>query len=188
VITARADGEWLSCWYGPCTHTSARLTTKGRFSQTYGRFEARIKIPRGQGVWPAFWLLGENIDEVGFPECGEIDVMENVGSSPREVLSALHAPKLNPGHVEVLPGPVADDFHVFAVDWTPQQIAFSVDGRVHFVQERTDVGWRFDLPFHLILNIAVGGNWPGSPDASTEFPQQMVVDWVRVWPPGTAPG
>jgi beta-glucanase (GH16 family) len=170
--------------------TSARLKTEKLFAQKYGKFEARIRIPSGRGVWPAFWLLGDNISTVGWPACGEIDIMENVGSEPTRILGSLHGPGFSGSNSLHAPyvlrsGNVADDFHVFEVEWEPQKIRFYVDG--HLYQKRTPADlppgsrWVFDRPFFLILNVAVGGNWPGSPDDSTKFPQRMLVDYVRVY-------
>ncbi|MER3444354.1 MAG: hydrolase [Armatimonadota bacterium] len=179
----------LRCWYGPCRYTSARLNTRGKFEQRYGRFEARIKLPRGQGLWPAFWLLGNNIGTVSWPLCGEIDVMENIGREPRTVHGTLHGPGYSGGagigKPYTLPADFADAFHVFALEWEPQELRWYVDG-VHY-QTRTPADlpegarWVFDRPFFLILNLAVGGAWPGMPDATTRFPQRMLVDYVRVY-------
>jgi beta-glucanase (GH16 family) len=171
-------------------YTSARLKTEKLFAQKYGKFEARIRLPRGQGMWAAFWMLGDDISTVGWPGCGEIDIMENVGSEPTRILGSLHGPGFSGGnslHAAYLvpSGNVADDFHVFAVEWEPQQIRFYADG--HLYETRTpgdlpaNARWPFDHPFFLILNVAVGGIWPGSPDASTKFPQQMLVDYLRVY-------
>jgi beta-glucanase (GH16 family) len=173
-------------------YTSARLKTAGKFAQKYGRFEARIKIPHGQGIWPAFWMLGENIATAKWPHCGEIDIMENIGREPAVVHGTLHGPGYSGdkaiGAAYSLPtGRFADDFHVYAVEWEENQIRWYVDGKLY--QARTpqdlpkDARWAFDQPFFLLLNLAVGGNWPGSPDASTSFPQEMLVDYVRVYAP-----
>lgn len=190
VITARRENPAdYQCWYGTCEYTSARLNTASTFTQAYGHIEARIKVPRGQGLWPAFWMLGDNIGEVGWPNCGEIDVLENIGREPSTVHGSLHGPGYSGGNPitgsYTLPnGEVfADDFHTFAVDWTPDQISWSVDGAVyqaHTPAETNGNPWVFDHPFFLILNVAVGGNWPGPPDDTTQFPQQMLVDYVRV--------
>ena len=189
VITARA--ERLTGPDGIARdYTSARLKTKDRFAQTYGKFEARIKVPRGQGLWPAFWMLGADIDAVGWPQCGEIDVMEHIGREPSTVHGTLHGPgysgaggqgaAANPDG-----GPVADAFHVFAVEWEPGEIRWYVDGRQYFSRKPSDLPagarWVFDHDFFLLLNVAVGGSWPGSPDATTTFPQEMAVDYVRVY-------
>lgn len=171
-------------------YTSARLKTAGLFSQSYGRFEARIKIPYGQGIWPAFWLLGDNIETAGWPSGGEIDVMENVGFEPNKVHGSLHGPGYsgaNPltGVYTLASGRFADDFHVFAVEWESNVVRFYVDDHLYSTRTPGDLPsgtrWVFDHPFFLLLNVAVGGNWPGSPDATTVFPQQMLVDYVRVY-------
>jgi beta-glucanase (GH16 family) len=173
-------------------YTSARLKTLGLFAQTYGRFEARIKIPAGQGMWPAFWMLGEDISSAGWPKCGEIDIMENVGKEPGTVHGSLHGPSTErpTGDLtSIFSLPVgqnfADDFHLYAVEWDPEIVRFYVDSNLYasFQSSQWPAGgkWVFDHPFFIILNLAVGGNWPGSPDASTKFPQSMLVDYVRVY-------
>jgi len=174
-------------------YTSGRLKTLGKFSRTYGRFEARIKLPFGQGMWPAFWMLGDDIEKADWPGCGEIDIMENVGKEPSMIHGSIHGPGYT-GNVGIespytLPGGkrFADDFHVFAVEWSPDSIAFFVDQTMYVKRTRADLrpGWKwvFDKPFFLILNLAVGGDWPGAPDSSTRFPQEMLVDYVRVYEP-----
>lgn len=192
VITARKENPGnYQCWYGRCEYTSARMNTAGKFTTTYGRIEARIKIPRGQGMWPAFWMLGADIHNpgVGWPNSGEIDIMENVGYAPGTVHGTIHGPGYSGGEgigaAYTLPNgrAFADDFHTFAVDWAPNSITWSVDGQVYQRRTPADLGgkrWVFDKPFFLILNLAVGGDWPGLPDNSTVFPQRMVVDHVRV--------
>lgn len=182
VVTARREADG--------TYTSARLKTEGTFTAQYGRIEARIRIPRGQGIWPAFWMLGADIGQVGWPACGEIDVMENVGYEPGTVHGTVHGPGYSGANglsaAATLPDGAAwaDAFHVFGVDWRPGSVTWTVDGVAQRTVTRADVGsspWVFDKPFFVLLNVAVGGTWPGSPDATTRFPQQMLVDWVRVW-------
>jgi beta-glucanase (GH16 family) len=174
------------------SYTSARIKTQGLFSKAYGRFEARIKIPAGQGVWPAFWMLGNNISSVGWPKCGEIDIMENIVKEPGIVHGSLHGPSTSiPTSDETaafsLPAgqKFADDFHLYAVEWEPGAIRFYVDANLYatFHQTQWPAGgtWAFDHPFFIVLNVAVGGDWPGSPDNTTVFPQQMLVDYVRVY-------
>ncbi|UJW33075.1 glycoside hydrolase family 16 protein [Saccharothrix sp. AJ9571] len=187
VITAKKENPAdYNCWYGRCEYTSARLNTAGRFTQTYGRFEARMKLPRGQGMWPAFWALGEDIGTNPWPNCGEIDFMENVGFEPNSVHGTLHGPGYSGsgGIGGVYNGPnFSDDFHTFTVDWAPDKITWSVDGNAYQTRTPADLNgnrWVFDHPFFMILNLAVGGDWPGSPDGNTQFPQQLVVDYVRV--------
>jgi len=171
-------------------YTSARLKTERLFTQKYGKFEARIRIPKGQGMWPAFWMLGDDIPAVGWPACGEIDIMENIGSEPATVHGTIHGPGYSGGKslgapYAVSSGNVADDFHVFGVEWEPKEIRFYVDGQLYETRTPGDLPagarWVFDHPFFVILNVAVGGGWPGSPDASTKFPQEMLVDYVRVY-------
>ena len=177
-------------------YTSARLKTLGKFSQTYGRFEARIKIPRGQGIWPAFWMLGDDIekpasDKSGWPACGEIDIMENIGKEPALVHGTIHGPGYSGEHgISASFGfpsnqVFAADFHVYAVEWEPAAIRFYVDDHLYTTRTPADLPkgakWVYDHPFFLLLNVAVGGGWPGSPDASSVFPQTMLVDYVRVY-------
>ncbi|MCX5064023.1 MULTISPECIES: RICIN domain-containing protein [unclassified Streptomyces] len=195
VITARRENPAnYQCWYGTCQYTSARLNTSGKFNAQYGHVEARMKIPRGQGMWPAFWMLGT---PVNWPDSGEIDVMENVGFEPSTVHGTIHGPGYSGsggiGAAYSLPnGQVfADAFHTFAVDWAPDSITWSVDGNVYQRRTPADLGgrtWVFNKPFFLILNLAVGGYWPGDPDGSTAFPQQLVVDSVSVTTGDTASG
>lgn len=173
-------------------YTSARLKTQGLFVQTYGRIEARIKISEGQGMWPAFWMLGQDVPSVGWPKCGEIDIMENIGKEPGTVHGSLHGPSTNAStsdltQVFTLPAGqnLAADFHLYAVEWEPSTIRFYLDSHLYatFDSSQWPAGgtWVFDHPFFIILNLAVGGDWPGSPDASTKFPQTMLVDYVRVY-------
>ncbi len=171
-------------------YTSARLKTKSKFSQQYGKFEARIKIPTGQGIWAAFWMLGNNIDTAQWPTCGEIDIMENVGNEAYTVHGSLHGPQYsgaNPltSSYSVTGAKLSDDFHVYAVEWEPKVVRFYVDGNLYSTRTPADIPsgatWVYDHPFFLLMNVAVGGAWPGSPDATTVFPQSMVVDYVKVY-------
>ena len=172
-------------------YTSARLKTQGLFSQAYGRFEARIKIPAGQGMWPAFWMLGNNISSVNWPACGEIDIMENIGKQPSTIYGSIHGPNYTGatglGSAFNLPAGqnFSDGFHVFAVEWEAGVVRFYVDSTLYntFTPANLPAGatWEFDHPFFIILNVAVGGDWPGPPDGSTAFPQTMLVDYVRVY-------
>jgi beta-glucanase (GH16 family) len=190
VITAMNQPGYACS--GGTDYTSARLRTQGLFSQAYGRFEARIKIPKGQGMWPAFWMLGNNISSVNWPACGEIDIMENIGKEPGTVHGSLHGPSTVSSTSDAsapfsLPAGqnFADAFHLYAVEWEPGTVRFYVDSNLYatFTQSQWPAGgtWTFDHPFFLILNVAVGGAWPGSPDLTTMFPQQMLVDYVRVY-------
>ena len=171
-------------------YTSARLNTKGKFDQAYGRFEARIKIPYGQGVWPAFWMLGNDDGKVGWPTCGEIDIMENIGREPAIAHGTIHGPGYSGGKAIGAPyalsaGRFADDYHVFAAEWEPNQIRFYVDDHLFATRTPADIPpgtkWVYDHPFYVILDFAIGGGWPGSPDETTVFPQTMLVDYVRVY-------
>ena len=188
VITARRENPGnYQCWYGRCEYTSARLNTAGKFTQTYGTFEARIKMSRGQGMWPAFWMLGNDIGNVGWPQSGEIDIMENVGFEPNTVHGTLHGPGYSGsggiGAGYSIGSPFADGFHTFRVEWSPDRIVWKVDGNTYQTRTPADLGgreWVFDKPFFMILNLAVGGYWPGDPDGSTPFPNTLTIDYVRV--------
>jgi beta-glucanase (GH16 family) len=189
VITARKEDL-----IGPDgvarNYTSARINTQNHFAQKYGRFEARIKIPSGQGIWPAFWMLGDDHDTAHWPNCGEIDILETIGETDA-VHSTIHGKGYSGGKSIstkfTLPAgqQVDTDFHLYSVEWSPTDIKFFFDD--HLIVERTPASlppntkWAFDHPFYVLLNLAVGGNWPGNPDATTVFPQQMLVDYVRVY-------
>lgn len=179
----------LDCWYGKCEYTSARLITKGKFEQKYGKFEARIKIPKGQGMWSAFWMLGNDIDKVGWAECGEIDIMENIGKEPKTIYGTLHGPGYS-GDKSVsssikLKKNVADDFHVFTTEWEENKISFFMDGKLYKTLTPKDLPagkkWVFDHPFFMLLNFAIGGPWGGNPNKTSVFPQEMLIDYVRVY-------
>lgn len=185
IITARKEN------FGGSAYTSARLKTENLFAQKYGRFEARIKLPLGKGMWPAFWMLGSNIQQVSWPQCGEIDIMEYLGNKPTEVFGTIHGPGFAGGNsigkkYSLLNGRFDTDFHVFGVEWTENHINWYVDDVLYNQITREKVEekggqWVFDNSFFMILNLAVGGNLPGSPDNNTTFPQRMIVDYVRVY-------
>jgi beta-glucanase (GH16 family) len=187
VTTARKSDGSLTCWYGPCEYTSARLLTKNIYSVKYGRIEARIKVPAGAGTWPAFWMLGSNIDTVGWPGCGEIDVMEALGRTPNTLYGTLHGPGdksgAGVGSRFENPAPLSNDYHVYGVDWTPSRVTFTIDGHAHFAATPADVSspWVFDHEFFIILNLAIGGAFGGNVAASTPFPAVMTIDYVRVY-------
>jgi beta-glucanase (GH16 family) len=169
-------------------YTSARIKTQGLKERMHGRYEARIKVPRGQGIWPAFWMLGADIGAVGWPRSGEIDIMEIIGKEPANAYGTLHGPgysgdKAVSKFTKLDSGIYADDFHVFAVEWEPREIRWYRDGILYHTVKPEQVSgeWVFEHPFFLLLNVAVGGNWPGNPDTTTVFPQQMLVDYVRVY-------
>jgi len=171
-------------------YTSASLTTLGKASWTYGRIEVRAKLPAGRGMWPAIWTLGTNIGEVGWPACGEIDIMENVGFDPDTIHANIHTKSYNhvmgtnKGSQITIPKPY-QDFHVYAIEWRPERLDFFVDKTKYFTFENEGKGanaWPYDKPQHLILNIAVGGAWGGQKGIDeTVFPQRMYVDYVRVY-------
>ena len=184
--------------YGGREYTSGKLTTMGKFEQLYGRFEALIQIPYGQGLWPAFWMLGVG---GGWPLSGEIDIFENIGKEPNIVHGTMHGPGYSGangiGGPFALPGGerFADGFHLFAVEWEPNVIRWYVDNQLYKTNTPADLPegaeWVYNHPFYIILNVAVGGGWPGFPDETTVFPQTMKVDYVRVyarpggWPTST---
>src|SRR5690606_28244887 len=188
VITARRDGAG---------YTSARLVTNDKVELQYGRIEASIKIPRGQGIWPAFWMLGAGFPQTSWPNSGEIDIMENIGREPHLVHGTVHGPGysgangISGTYMHPQGWSFADTWHTFAIDWKPGEITWFVDGQQYHRVTRASVGgnpWVFDQKFFLILNVAVGGNWPGYPDGSTQFPQQMFVDYIRVFDNGSTTG
>ena len=188
VITATKTGaSQYKCSYGTCNYTSARLLTQGLFSQQYGRFEARAQMPTGKGLWPAIWALGDNISTVSWPACGEIDFMETIGTDIMNNHGSLHMPSsYGPSGEYKLPNGAsyADAFHVFVFEWEPGTIRFYVDDNLYETQtSKVPSGdtWEFEHPFFLLINVAVGGQWPGSPDATTVFPQTLKVDYVRVY-------
>ena len=190
VARQAPPGGGLTCYYGPCRYTSAKITTRGKMDVAPGRVTARIKLAVGQGLWPAFWMLGRNITAVGWPTCGELDIMENKGSDSLRTSSAVHGPGYSGNtpfaHVNPLAhGTIASDFHTYSVEWDSLHIRYFVDDTVHYVVARSDVAqygnWVFDQPFFVILNLAVGGNFDGDPQSDAIFPATMLVDYVRVY-------
>lgn len=178
---------------GTNNYTSARLKTQDKKTFTYGRIDIRAKLPKGQGLWPALWMLGNNISQSGsgWPACGEIDIMELLGQQPSKMYSTLHWGQLNSsshyskgGYYSLTSGSFYNTFHVFSMLWDSGKFEFMVDDNTFLTvnkSEMTSGTYPFDLPFFFILNVAVGGNWPGNPDVSTTFPQRMIVDYVRVY-------
>ncbi|WP_299227807.1 glycoside hydrolase family 16 protein [uncultured Psychroserpens sp.] len=195
VLTAREESFMGS------NYTSARITTQGLFEQRYGRFEARIRLPVGKGIWPAFWLLGNDCDQNAWPQCGEIDIMEYVGDRPTVVFGSVHGPGYNAGDSISKEYTLENDrfdegFHIFGIEWGPDYINYYVDGDLYqtitpeitaeealtFNAPANSGEWVFNgRPFYIIINMAVGGSLPGAPNAETEFPQSMYVDYVRVY-------
>lgn len=174
---------------GVRSYTSARITTEATNSFQYGKITALIKLPYGQGIWPAFWMLGTNISQVGWPKCGEIDIMEMIGGGDGRdnvVHGTLHwdnfGHRFQGGSTKLSNGILADDFHEFTIDWNEEKIEWSLDGIKYYElsispQEMS----AFHNNFFIIINLAIGGNWPGNPSPETVFPQEMVVDYVRVY-------
>jgi len=179
----------LVCWYGPCEYTSARLLTQDRLDFEYGRIEARVKVPGGPaGLWPAFWMLGTDIPTVGWPQSGEIDIMEYVSRLPNEIFGTIHGPGYaggaSFGAIYTFAGPVADDYHTYAIEWTPDQIIWFVDDMQYHQAIPADVApneWVFNHPFFMLLNSAIGGNFGGAIAEGMTFPQDTLVDYVRVY-------
>jgi len=166
-----APNSRLQCWNGRCRYTSGRVQTSAVFPQTYGRFAARIRLPVGQGIWPGFWMMAPK---------SEIDVVETIGSRPRLVQGFWHSPTSSGGGSVTLTQPVSAAYHVYGVDWTPTQILWWVDGRP-YARATKKRSWIFNRPMQLVFTLQVGGTWPGSPNATTRFPAQMNIDWVRTY-------
>jgi beta-glucanase (GH16 family) len=195
VLEARKENPAsYQCWYGPCQYTSTRLSTNGHFSFTYGRLEARIKVPRGQGIWSGFWLLGANCETVGWPTCGEIDVMENISKEPSTIHGSVHGPGALSGQgyfsgsYTLSQGAFADNFHIYVMEWDANRISFFVDGNNYATLNKTSLtnqhDWVYDHPFDIILHLPVGGVWPGDPDSTTTFPQRMYISYIRLYTNG----
>jgi beta-glucanase (GH16 family) len=193
AITARkSPPHTFKTRYGPGQISSARLITHKKFSVKYGRIEARIQIPAGQGMWPAFWMMGEDMDAAEWPACGEVDIMEYIGKEPDTIWGSLHGPGYSEDNHDITAAfrlkdhaRFAGGFHVFAVEWAPNEIRWLVDGQCYERRTPADLPsgtkWVFDKPFFLLLNLAVGGDWPGKPGKHTRFPSVMAVDYVRVY-------
>lgn len=182
IITARNQS------FAGAAFTSARIKTQGLFEQKYGRFEAKLKTPYGPGVWPAFWLLGSNINIVGWPQCGEIDIMELRGQEPHIINGSIHGPGYSAGNAitkkyNLSNGRFDTDFYLYAIEWDERKIDFFLNDFLYQRITRADVSgeWVFDQPFFIILNVAVGGNYVGFPTSQTPFPQSMIIDYVRVY-------
>jgi beta-glucanase (GH16 family) len=182
VIEARQEK------YEGSYYTSARLKTQGLQEFQYGRIEARLKVPSGFGLWPAFWMLGSDFNGSNWPDCGEIDIMEYIGKEPDLIMGTAHGPGYS-GALGISKWNrqtynIADDFHTYAIEWDPDQIRWFYDGVQYHTVSRDDVGdrkWVFDHPFFIILNLAVGGQLPGPVGLDTVFPAQLLVDYVRVY-------
>lgn len=177
-ISAIKDGE---------TYTSARINTKGKKEFQYGKIEIRAKLPLGKGLWPAFWMLGSNIDSVGWPRAGEIDILEYVGKEPNKIFTSLHTPDSYGATIntkkDVIPG-IEDGFHTYAIDWTKDHIQFLIDDQPFYTfspETKDEKTWPFDQPFYILVNLAVGGNFGGPEVDDSIFPQEFVVDYIKVY-------
>jgi beta-glucanase (GH16 family) len=192
LLIIEAHKERYSGREGTRDYTSSRIRTKRKGDWLYGRFDIRARSPRGKGIWPAIWMMPTDEKYGGWPHSGEIDIMELLGQEPAKVHGTLHYSRPGGRHsytgtnTTLATGTFADDFHVFRLDWETNLVRWYVDDRLY----QTQTNWQsrnppypapFDQRFHLILNVAVGGNWPGNPDATTAFPQAMAVDYVRVY-------
>jgi len=192
TIVARVAPAGLTCYYGPCKYTSAKITTRGKMDAAPGRVEARIRLPAGQGLWPAFWMLGTNITipAIGWPKCGEIDIMENIGNEPTLIHGTIHGPGYSGNtpfvHAHSLTSSTfADDFHTFSVEWDSLAVKYYVDNVRHYSVTR-DALQQFGnsilaRPYFLVMNLAVGGNFDGDPASDAILPATMLVDYVRVY-------
>jgi beta-glucanase (GH16 family) len=179
VMTASqtTPGTKLKCFNGACQYVSGRLQTSIHFSQVYGRFEARIKLPTGRGVWPAFWLQSLK------KPYAELDIAEARNHTPYAVQGRAHGAKPGVGgHPTNLSTPLSAEYHTYGIDWTPQAVSWWVDGRTYATMKRYK-GWPFDHPEQIILTLQVGGDWAGAPAPTTTFPKSMSVDWIRVYRP-----
>jgi beta-glucanase (GH16 family) len=190
VLEARRDNPAnYNCWYGRCEYTSSRMNTAGKRTFQYGRIEARLKLPQTPGIWPAFWLLGNDIGTAGWPGCGELDIMEHVGFEPNITHGAMHGPNYSGNTpfagTNYLNESVSANYHVYAIEWNSTSVRWFMDGVQFYSVSKSQVqsfgNWVFDHPMFVILNVAVGGNWPGSPTGSSVFPQRMYVDYIRVY-------
>jgi len=187
IVARKASG--LTCYYGACRYTSGKITTRGKMSAAPGRVEARIKLPSGQGLWPAFWMLGSGFPGVPWPACGELDIMENKGSAPTATSSAIHGPGYSGNtpfaRLNTFSSGVTSDFHTYGVEWNAESVRFSVDGATHYTVAREQLqqfgSSILGQGYFVILNLAVGGNFDGDPQSDAILPATMLVDWVRVY-------
>ena len=181
VIEAREES------YAGRDYTSSRMITSNSFDFQYGRVDIRAVLPKGQGIWPALWMLGSDFWSVGWPSCGEIDIMELIGHIPNRTHGSVHWQQdgghiYNTGEVDLSNGIFNDEFHVFSLVWTENEIKWLLDDvQFHVIDITSPQMSEFHHPFFFIFNVAVGGNWPGYPDDTTVFPQQMIVDYIRVF-------
>lgn len=168
-------------------YSSSKINTQGKREFQYGKIEVKAKLPTGKGLWPAFWMLGSNIKEVGWPLCGEIDILEYVGKEPETIFTTLHTSDSHGSSIntrkDVVQG-IEDGFHIYSIDWTKDKIDFYIDNKLFysFLPKNKSVEvWPFDQPFYMILNVAIGGNFGGTVVDNSVFPQEFVIDYVRVY-------
>jgi beta-glucanase (GH16 family) len=191
LLFLRAREEEYTGNQGTREYTSAQIRTKYLCDWTYGQFEIKAKLPNGAGLWPAIWMLPSQEEYGSWPSSGEIDIMENLGDISKTVYGTLHYADDAANAVQIgaeytlLEGKFSDEFHIFRLDWDPDEIRWYVDNQLYFTDrewsaKEADYPAPFDKPFYLILNVAVGGDWPGDPNEETQFPQEMIVDYVRV--------
>jgi beta-glucanase (GH16 family) len=186
IVVRRPEPGLRADRYERCGYTSARLISKDRVALRYGLIQARIQIPDGRGIWPAFWMLGQDIDRAPWPQCGEIDVMEILGHDPEVVHATVHGPGYAGGDGVTAShrarASLADDFHVYSVAWEPGRIDWYLDDKMYATVTPGDLQgrpWVFDHAFYLLINVAVGGTFPGNPDSSLSFPRTMLIDYIR---------
>jgi beta-glucanase (GH16 family) len=178
IITAKKEGE---------KYTSTKITTKGKKEFQYGRIEIKAKLPVGQGIWPAFWMLGADISKVNWPKCGEIDILEYVGKNPEQVYTSLHTPDSHGETINTAKTKIPNiekGFHTYAIDWTKDKIEFFVDNKSVYVfapKDKNENSYPFNKPFYIIVNLAVGGNFGGPAVDDKIFPQQFIVDYIKVY-------
>lgn len=178
IITARKDGD---------RYTSTRITTAGKKEFQYGRIEARAKLPQGQGIWPAFWMLGSNIKQVGWPKCGEIDILEFIGKVPHQIFTSIHTQESHGQTINTMKTlfpTIEEGFHVYAIEWDVKQIAFLVDDQQVYVYQpaiQNENNWPFAQPFYILVNMAIGGNFGGPEVNDAIFPQQFAIDYIKVY-------
>ena len=192
MIVARQAPAGIACYYGACRYTSGKITTRGIMSAAPGRVEARIKLPAGQGLWGAFWMLGQGHPNIPWPLCGELDVMESKGSQPGTTSSAVHGPGYS-GNTpfaqahSLAANAASEDFHIYAVEWDSVHVRFFVDDVAHYGITRQAIEKYgqsiLNKSFYVILNLAVGGHFDGDPQSDAIFPATMLVDYVRVYTP-----
>ena len=184
VLTASRDSGTYTAWNGPSQYLSGKVWTKGKFEFRYGHLDAVASLPTGIGAWPAIWLLGSSLDEVNWPACGEIDVMEYFGKNgqPASVSGSMHTPADNPTCAYMVPGAPLSGFHTYSLDWLPTSLTWSVDGKAYQTILKKNVSqWVFDRPMFLILNLAIGGTMGGEPPATGGLPYEMVVKSVNLY-------